>query len=183
VTRLGICTLLGLGLVLTAATTYADALAPPKDLPPNASAFYYNATTDAKKDVTFVKISKENLDRLVTTLKGKQANWAPPATRSIVAALAASIGLASVFLLRTNRATKVVMLFVVGLFALSPVAEAWNAAPMPPYNPQPAPAASFTHNGLLVFELKDQGPIEITFGTLPPPGRGPKFGPLGPNIR
>lgn len=181
--RFGCRLLFGLGFVLFAIPCFADALAPPVDLPPNAAAFNYIAKTDETKDVTFVRMTKEDLGRLVAAAKGQQASWTPPATRSIVAALAASVGLASVFLLRSNRHTKIVMLFVVGLFATSAVAEAWWDI-APPTRPIPAPArASFAHSGLLVFEVKEAGIVEIAIGTKPAPGRGNRNSPFGPQPR
>jgi hypothetical protein len=168
-----------------ATNVFADALAPPKDLPPKATAFFYVASVDPSKDVSFVRLTKGELDKLATALRGKETSWSPPASRSIVAGLAASIGLASVFLLRSNRGTKLALLFVVALFASSTVADAWwNAAPPPqPAAPATPATAARLHSGLLVFELKDEGAIELIIGTKPEPGRGPKFGPVGPGSR
>ncbi len=183
------CALLILSLALLATKSYAD-IRPPKVVPAEKPALTIKVSSDPTKDVSFLKIPRSELKVLQASPDNKQGSWGPASSRSIVAALVASIGLASVFLLRVNRQAKIALLFLVGVITSGAVAEAWWNAPPPPRTAPGPPAANlepaiqvikddFKLDGLVVIEFVDSGSLELVIGTKPVP-QGNKRGPVGP---
>jgi len=166
-----------LGWLLVAGKCFADLPKPPVP-PPNAqpsdpsnevrsgrSTRYYKATTDPAKEVSVLRIPRKELDAIVAENARKQTSAAPLRTQSIIAALAASIGVASVVFLRMNRQTKVAMLFVVGLVGSSAAADAWWNISRPPDLQPRQSKGSIEHSGPIVVEVTDTGSMELTIGT------------------
>lgn len=172
---LGVRTLaLCLGWLLVAGKCFADLpkppVPPPNELPSGAFRIRpCKVTTNPELPVLWLKIPRQEFNAITQENAPKQSNWAPARTQSIVAAMVASIGLASIVFLRMNRSAKIAMLFVVGVVCSGAAAEAWWNAP-PPFNLPTKPAATVSERdfklpGRLVIQVTDSGSMELAVGT------------------
>jgi hypothetical protein len=180
------------GLVSTTAAR-ADVPVPPKDLPEGKTAVSIQVTHDPDKDVSFLYIGRQALETASPKAE-KQSQWTPGPTRSIVAAMALSLGIAGLFFLRGKRGAQIAcgMVLAAGLGVLS--AEAWgNAAPVPP----PAQDLKFkldpvwnlttregkkVFNGDAVVVLHDWHDVRLVIGTKPKPKRDWQGPPVNPPV-
>jgi len=177
----------GLSSVSTAA--WADVPPPPKDLPEGKQAVSIQVTHDPDKDVSFLYIGRQALE--TASPKGeKQSRWTPGPTRSMIAAMALSLGIAGLFFMRGKRGAQIAcgLVLAAGLGALS--AEAWGNAPAPPPKvPDPkftldpvwnltTPDGKKVFNGVTVVVLGEGRDVRLVIGTkhrpLNPP-RGPEY--------
>jgi len=159
-----------LGIVAT--SVYADIPPRPVDLPNGKISTPLVVKVDPNKDVSFLRIPREQLKEAGEAKDARQG-WLPGRTQSMIAAMAASVGVASVFLLRGKRHAKIAVLFVSGLVASGAVAQAWWAPP--PGRPPFAPPPNFS--GEVVIEPTDGFQVELIIGTKPLPQRRGRPGP------
>jgi hypothetical protein len=170
--QLSLCTLAALvGLGILATRSYADIPPRPVDAPADKSTTPLVVRVDPNKDVSFLRVPREQLKEAAEAKDAKQG-WLPGRTQSMIAAMAASIGVASVFLLRGKRNAKIAVWFVTGLVASAAVAQAWWAPP--PGKPFTTPA---NFSGEVVIEPTDGFQVELIIGTKPLPQRRGRPGP------
>jgi hypothetical protein len=166
------------GLV-SPAPARADIPPLPVDLPAGKTPVPIEVSYDQTKDITFLYIGNDVLASAARDNKDKQGFHAPGAARSIVAALALSLGVAGIFLLRGKRTAQAAcgLVMIVGLGALG--AEAWGNAAPPIKTPPPGPPATTgrdlrpkTFNGDAVVEIVDGDGsyhVRLVIGTKPKP--------------
>jgi hypothetical protein len=171
---------------LSSIAARADIPPSPRDLPAGRTPYPIEVSYDETKDVTFLYMGQDALASAMNDKK-KQSFHAPDATRSIVAALALSLGIAGMFLLRGKRTAQVAcgLVLIVGLGALG--AEAWGNAP-PPIKNTPVPQPDTSHlrpkgfRGDVVVELmggEHAHRVRLVIGTKPKPEYR-RSGPIGP---
>ena len=156
------------GLLLTS-FAHADIPPLPRDLPPGKNMSNLKVTVDANKDISVLRIPRSALGDGLDFRDKKNAKpnaWSPSKTRSVIAALAMSLGVGGVFLVRKKR-TAAVAVALAGATVLGTLgAQAWgNAAPMPA---EPSIPAGFSGN-VVIEIVEDEGDVQLTIGTKPLP--------------
>lgn len=160
--RLLFCTLIAATMVASVCSiSFADLPARPGSIPRGKKTEHIVLRVDETKDVCFVRIPRDQLKALLAEDEVKQSSWAPGRMQTIVAALAGSVGVASVFLLRGKHAVKLALMFVVCLVVSGTVAEAWQF----PSPRQVLPRMPVTMSGEVVLEVTAGSTVEVIVGT------------------
>ena len=182
--------LLVVGL-LPASFALADIPPTPRDLPQGKSYQDLEVRVNSTKDISILRIPRSALEEAGLEIRDKKSpkvgamppNASPSTTRSIVAALALSLGVAGVFFTRKKRGAMIAVALVSTTIVGAMGMQAWgNAAPMPiPRNDEEA-AGIKNFNGNVVIEIIEEGRrVELSIGTKPIPPR--KFRPELPEDR
>ncbi|MCE9605656.1 MAG: hypothetical protein K8U03_12250 [Planctomycetia bacterium] len=165
--------IIGLAVVcmFQASLLMADIAPSPTDIPDGKSTASLEVKIDKTKDVSFLRISRSalrdaGLDIPETGTK-KTGAWTPSTQRSIVAALAMSLGIAGVFLVRKKRGAAIAVALVAGAVVGTLGVQAWAAPQHDPNTVSP----THNHNGTVVIEFTDgdEGGVSLTIGTKPLP--------------
>jgi hypothetical protein len=162
----------------------ADIAPYPRDVPRGKTALPLVVKYDANKDVSVLRISRQVVKPGAAVEPNKNGDWSPSAPRSIIAAIAMSVGIAGAFFVRGRRRLGLAAVaLVAGTFMITSAVQTYgNAAPMPPHKPVPLPAE---FQGHVVIEIVDKefSGVELIIGTkkLPEKPNYPNFGqPLPP---
>jgi len=180
--RVALLSALAVAGLLSTTAARADLPVPPKDLPEGQTAVSIQVTHDPDKDVSFLYIGRQALETASPKAE-KQSRWTPGPTRSMIAAMALSLGIAGLFFMRGKRGAQIAcgLVLAAGMGVLS--AEAWgNAAPVPP----PARDLKFhfdpvwnlttaegkkVFNGDAVIVVGEGHSVRLVIGTKPKPRR------------
>jgi hypothetical protein len=175
--------ILGLAVVglLQVSLAHADIPPLPRDLPAGKSMEGLNVKIDASKDIYTLRIPRSALSDAGLEIRDKKnakpSAWNPTKTRSVVAALAMSLGIGGVFLVRKKKAAAIASALVAATIIGTLGVQAWANAP-PPFNPPPAPnpapeaggVINGSFSGNVVIEIiDDEGDVQLTIGTKPLP--------------
>jgi hypothetical protein len=162
--------LIGLvSMMLTAGLAWADIPVPPKDLPPGKQAHPFSVRVDETKDVSYLYIPR----RIMTSVKLSQANVplleGLDNGRSMIAALALSLGIIGMLVLRKKRLSGVATIAIAGTMLAGIAVESWANAPAPVPAQQTLQAP---FSGDVVVSVVEQGfEIQLVIGTKPKPQR------------
>lgn len=177
--------LLVIGL-LPASFALADIPPTPRDLPPGKNYERLEVKVDAAKDMSFLRIPRSALNDAGLDFRDKKSSkvgtTSPSTTRSIVAALALSLGVAGVFFTRRKRGAMIAVALVSTTIVGAMGMQAWgNAAPLPiPRNDAEA-AGIKNFRGNVVIQIVEDGDVELTIGTKPLPVYKRALPPGAPN--
>jgi hypothetical protein len=182
---LGSVLILGTALTSEALTSAARADVPPqpRDVPEGMRYTTLQVTHDPDKDTSFLYIGRQALE--MADPKSEKTGWNTSPTRSILAALSLSLGVAGLFFLRGKRGPQIAcgLVLAVGLGSIG--AEAWgNAAPVrpdPKYDADKvwnliSQSGQKVFNGDTVIVMGQGRDIRLVIGTKPKPQRQfPRF--------
>lgn len=164
--------LIGACVLTVSSPTWADIPPPPADLPQGKQSDPLVVRVDPTKDVSFLKLPRRALERAGLQVPARDARSDGPSRfRSVVAAGALSLGVASVLLLRGRRWRAAAAAALVAVGAV--LASAWATADVVPPPGQAAPLTNLSLSGEVVIEVVDEGPVEMVLGMKPLPKRKP----------
>jgi hypothetical protein len=190
-----------LGLAIAAAiplsTTRADIPPLPADLPAGKSWKPLEVRVAPTKDISILRISRSALAEAGLEIRPTKqtGHWTPSTQRSIVAAMALSLGIAGVFLARKKRGAAIAVAMLAAGVAGTMGVHAWGNGPprQPPPRPEQTPKAFWgtmvplhgdstaahqpqaggpvqNFNGKVVIEITDDDEaVRLFIGTKPEP--------------
>lgn len=158
----------------------ADVPPLPRDLPDGKSFEELEVKVDPNKDISFLRIPRSALGDAGLDIRDKKKEetgaLTPSAERSVVAALAMSLGIAGVFFARKKRGAAIAVALVSATVVGAIGVQAWgDLAPFPRPRPRPeAPVAAggtvtLPYDGHVVIQIVEEGPVQLTIGTKPLP--------------
>lgn len=166
---------------LQVSLAHADIPPLPRDLPAGKNMEDLQVKVDANKDISILRIPRSALNKAGLEIREKKnakpSAWSPSKTRSVVAALAMSVGIGGVFLVRKKRNAAVAVALVGATIVGTLGVQAWANAPAP-FNAPPAPVAApdvgegikGSFYGNVVIEIiEGEGDVRLTIGTKPLP--------------
>lgn len=186
--------ILGLAVVglLQVSLAHADIPPLPRDLPAGKSMEGLKVKVDASKDISTLRIPRSALADAGLEIRDKKntkpSAWNPTKTRSVVAALAMSLGIGGVFLVRKKRGAAIASALIAATIVGTLGVQAWANAPPPPvFTPAPVPiqappagsdVVKGEFRGNVVIEIiEDEGDVQLTIGTKPLPAYPRLYGP------
>lgn len=165
---------------LQVSLAHADIPPLPRDLPAGKNMEDLQVKVDANKDISILRIPRSALNKAGLEIREKKnakpSAWSPSKTRSVVAALAMSLGIGGVFLVRKKRAAAVAVALVSATIVGTLGVQAWANAPAPPRDRVVEPAVDAggvikdSFSGNVVIEIvEEEGDVQLTVGTKPLP--------------
>lgn len=163
--------------LLQVSLAHADIPPLPRDLPAGKSMEGLKVKVDANKDISILRIPRSALNDAGVEIREKKnakpSAWSPSKTRSMVAALAMSLGIGGVFLVRKKKGAAIAAALVASTIVGTLGVQAWaNAPPPPPAAPAPAGTDMLKgeFRGNVVIEIvEEEGDVQLTVGTKPLP--------------
>jgi hypothetical protein len=167
--------------LLQVTLAHADIPPTPRDLPPGKSMERLQVKIDASKDISTLRIPRSALNDAGLDIREKKnakpSDWSPTKMRSVVAALAMSLGIGGVFLVRKKKGAAIASALVAATIVGTLGVQAWANVPAPlnpPPAPIPAPEVAGVINGnfsgnVVIEIIEDEGDVQLTIGTKPLP--------------
>jgi len=146
----------------------------PRDLPAGKSMEGLKVKVDAHKDISTLRIPRSALGDAGLDIREKKnakpSAWSPSKTRSLVAAMAMSLGIGGVFFVRRNRKAAITVALVAATIVGTLGVQAWANAPFPASREAPGQPLPASFSGHVVIEIiEDDGDVQLTIGTKPLP--------------
>lgn len=157
-----------------AAPAWADIRLPDKKPAVGPPSVPLVVKTDETQEVSVLRIGREALKQAGWPVPGRRAEMSPSNLRSIVAAVALSLGIAGLFLLRGRRGAAATAGLLAGAIVAMVAMQAWGNMP-PPHRVRPAlPAGDY--RGRVVIEIVNEpaGEAELIIGMMAKPERAPE---------
>lgn len=159
--------------LLQVSLAHADIPPLPRDLPPGKSMEDLKVKVDANKDISVLRIPRSALNNAGLEIREKKnakpSAWSPSKTRSVVAALALSLGIGGVFLVRKKRAAAVAVALVGATIVGTLGVQAWANAPRYVVEREEATLPANFNGNVVIDIIEGEGDVQLTIGTKPLP--------------